>query len=45
MEPTFTKNGKHYIEDGSIYRCTRDSGEALSHNLASLIGLYVEEAR
>lgn len=34
--------GKHYIEDGVVYRCTRDSGTALSHNLNALVGLYVE---
>ena len=34
--------GKHYIEDGVVYRCTRDSGVALSHSLADLVGLYVE---
>lgn len=34
--------GKHYTEDGVIYRCTRDSGVALSHRLADLVGLYVE---
>lgn len=34
--------GKHYIEDGVVYRCTRDSGVALSHRLADLVGLYVE---
>ena len=37
--------GKHYIEDGVVYRCTRDSGTALSHRLADLVGLYVEEAK
>lgn len=37
--------GKHYIEDGVVYRCTRDSGVALSHRLESLIGLYVEEVK
>lgn len=35
-------NGKYYIEDGVVYRCTRDSGMALSHRLADLVGLYVE---
>ena len=35
-------NGKHYTEDGVVYRCTRDSGTALSHRLADLVGLYVE---
>jgi hypothetical protein len=34
--------GKHYIEDGVVYRCTRSSGTALSHNLSALVGLYVE---
>lgn len=34
--------GKHYVEDGVVYRCTRDSGVALSHRLADLVGLYVE---
>ena len=33
---------KYYLEEGSKYLCTRDSGIALSHNLSSLIGLYVE---
>ena len=37
--------GKHYIEDGVIYRCTRDSEVALSHNLSALLGLYVEEVK
>ena len=37
--------GKHYIEDGVVYRCTRNSGTALSHRLADLVGLYVEEVR
>ena len=35
-------NGKHYVEDGVEYRCTRDSGTALSHKLSALVGLYVE---
>jgi hypothetical protein len=34
--------GKHYIEDGVVYRCTRDSGTALSHSLKDLINIYVE---
>lgn len=34
--------GKYYLEEDSKYLCTRDSGIALSHNLSSLIGLYVE---
>mgnify|MGYP006874620824 CR=1 FL=1 len=35
--------GKHYIENGIVYRCTRNSEVALSHNLSALLGLYVEE--
>lgn len=38
-------NGKHYTEDGVVYRCTRDSGTALSHKLSALVGLYVEEVK
>lgn len=34
--------GKHYIEDGAVYRCTRNSEVALSHNLSALLELYVE---
>lgn len=37
-------SGKYYSEDGVIYQCTRDSGIALTHNLSSLIGLYVSVA-
>lgn len=37
--------GKHYVEDGIIYRCTRDSGVALSHSLSALVGIYVEEVK
>ena len=35
-------NGKYYTQGGVLYKCTRDSGQALSHNLSDLIGLYVE---
>lgn len=33
---------KYYIQNNVVYKCTRDSGTALSHDLNSLIGLYVE---
>lgn len=36
--------GKYYIEDGVVYKCTRDSGVALTHKLSALVGLYVEVA-
>lgn len=34
--------GKYYTQNGVTYRCTRDSGTALSHDLSALVGLYVE---
>lgn len=34
--------GKHYTQDGVVYRCTRNSEVALTHKLSNLIGLYVE---
>lgn len=33
---------KYYIQNADVYKCTRDSGTPLSHNLKDLIGLYVE---
>ena len=40
--------GKYYVDvptgDGVVYVCTRDSGIALTHPLAQLVGLYVEVA-
>ena len=35
--------GKYYTQDCKTYRYTRDSGQALSHNLAELVGTYVEK--
>lgn len=35
-------NGKYYTQNSVLYRCTRDSGQALTHNLADLVGTYVE---
>ena len=37
-------NGKYYVQNDVVYRCTRDSGIALVHNLSALVGLYVELA-
>lgn len=36
-------NGKYYIQNGIVYKCTRDSGQPLYHALSDLIGLYVEK--
>lgn len=35
-------NGKFYTQDGVKYKCTRDSGTPLSHDLKDLVGIYVE---
>ena len=34
--------GKYYIEDGTLYRCTRDSGTALQYLPSQLVGHYFE---
>lgn len=34
--------GKYYSQGGVTYKCTRDSGIPLSHDLSALIGTYVE---
>lgn len=37
------ESGKYYTQDGVTYLCTRDSGNAVYHPLAELVGVYVEE--
>lgn len=37
-------SGKYYVQHDVVYRCTRDSLTALSHDLSALVGLYVEIA-
>lgn len=37
-------NGKYYLEEGIIYKCTRDSGQPLYATCASLVGNYFEVA-
>ena len=36
-------NGKYYTQEDVKYKCTRDSGVALTHNLRELVGMYVEQ--
>lgn len=36
------ESGKHYIQDGVIYLCARDTGNAVHTALAELVGVYVE---
>ena len=37
------ESGKHYSQDGKVYRCTRDTGNPVYNALSELVGLYVEE--
>lgn len=34
---------KYYIQNNVVYKCTRDSGTALSHDLQDLINIYVNK--
>ena len=36
------ENGKHYIQNGTIHLCTRDTVNPVYNALADLVGLYVE---
>ena len=36
------ENGKYYTQGGVLYLCNRDTGNAVYHTLAELVGLYVE---
>lgn len=35
---------KYYTQSKVLYKCIRDSGQPLSHNLSDLVGNYVEKA-
>lgn len=35
---------KYYTQSQVLYKCIRDSGQPLSHNLSDLVGNYVEKA-
>jgi hypothetical protein len=37
------ENGKHYIQNGAIYLCTRDTVNPVYNALADLVGVYVTE--
>ena len=36
------ESGKHYSQDGMLYRCTRDTVNPVYHPLSELVGIYVE---
>lgn len=38
------ENGKYYIQDDTVYKCTRDTEIPVYNALADLIGIYVEVA-
>lgn len=38
------EEGKYYIQDGIIYKCTRGTGQAVYNPLSALVGIYVEVA-
>lgn len=38
------ENGKYYIQNETVYKCTRDTEIPVYHALADLIGIYVEVA-
>lgn len=41
---TILYNGKYYKENGIIYHCFRDSGNAIYNNLKDLVNIYVKPA-
>ena len=44
IPPMEIEEGKYYTQYDVVYKCTRSSGTALTHDLLSLVGLYVEIA-
>lgn len=36
--------GKYYSQNGVTYKCTRNTGQAVYHDLSALVGIYVEVA-
>ena len=37
------ESGKYYMQDGNVYRCTRDTVNPVYNALSELVGLYVEK--
>lgn len=42
IPPMEIEEGKYYMQYDVLYKCTRSSGTALTHELSSLVGIYVE---
>ena len=36
--------GLYYVQDGKVYKCTRDTVSPVYNPLSALVGIYVEEA-
>lgn len=36
------ENGKYYVQEGIVYKCTRDTGNPVYNPLKDLVGTYVE---
>ena len=34
--------GKYYSQNGSVYKCTRNTEQSVFHDLSALVGIYVE---
>lgn len=37
------ESGKHYMQDQGLYRCIRDTGSPVYHDLEALTGIYLEK--
>ena len=35
--------GKYYSQNGIVYKCTRNTGQAIYQALSGLVGIYVEQ--
>ena len=42
IPPMEIEEGKYYTQYDVLYKCTRSSGTTLTHDLSSLVGIYVE---
>ena len=43
VQPMQIHKGKHYVDSGALYLCTKGSRKPLAFDLAELVGLYVTE--
>lgn len=43
ISPMELFEGKYYSQSGVVYKCTRNTEQAVYHDLSALVGLYVEK--